>query len=69
MNLFLTLVTAVMITILATHSNETPNYILIPLIIITFVPAFVAFIKSELRDTELEARIKRLEKAEKENEK
>ena len=68
MNFYLILMSMVMTVVLAKCSNETPAYIAVILIIIAFVPAIIAIIRSEKRDMELEERIKQLENKENDNE-
>ena len=61
MNFFLMLVSIVVTAVIAKYSNEMLYYIAGVLVLIAI------FIKIVLRDIELEARVKRLENAEKEN--
>lgn len=62
MNLFYMFMSIVLISIIVPHYNEIAPYIAVPLLIIAFVPAFIAVIRSEIRDMKIDAKLKEIER-------
>lgn len=62
MNLFYMLMSIVLISIIVPHYNEIAPYIAVPLLIIAFVPAFIAVIRSEIREMNIDAKLKEIER-------
>lgn len=62
MNLFYMFMSIVLISIIVPHYNEIAPYIAVPLLIIAFVPAFIAVIRSEIREMNTDAKLKEIER-------